>query len=323
MKIVLLILSFMLGNAVAQTAQSCCPEQATREKQQILWQKMISNLEQIDRNLQGTMGVGVLDLTSGQQYLLHGDDVFPQASSIKITVLAELYHQEQQAEQGTSGKQRLDDVYVVRKEDMVPDSDIMLGLTPGITRITNRDLATMMVAVSDNSACNVLIDRLGFDNINGLLKSLGFHNTMLRRKMMDLKAASEGRENVATPREMMTLLADIYQNKVFNKQLTDDFFKMLSTASSSNSKGSNMVRGLPEGVFVAEKPGELEGVRADSGVVFAQNRPFVLSVMTTYLSDEKDGAKAIESVARAVFPYFDMVGRASEYGRVISPRNSR
>lgn len=323
MKIGLLLLSFMVGSVAGQTAPGCCPEQATREKQQMLWQKMIANIEQIDRNLQGTMGVAVLDLTSGQQYLLHGDDVFPQASSIKITVLAELYHQEQQAEQGTSGKQRLDDVYVVRKEDMVPDSDIMLGLTPGITHITNRDLATMMVAVSDNSACNVLIDRLGFDNINGLLKSLGLHNTMLRRKMMDLKAASEGRENVATPREMMTLLEDIYQHKVFNKPLTDDFFKMLSTASGSNDKQSNMVRGIPEGVMVAEKPGELEGVRADSGVVFAQNRPFVLSVMTTYLSDEKDGAKAIENVARTVFPYFDMVGRASEYGRVISPRNSR
>jgi beta-lactamase class A len=84
-----------------------------------------------------------------------------------------------------------------------------------------------------------------------------------------------------------------------------------------------MVRGIPEGVMVAEKPGELEGVRADSGIVFAQKRPFVLSVMTTYLSDEKDGAKAIESVARAVFPYFDMMGRATEYGRVISERNSR
>ena len=66
-----------------------------------------------------------------------------------------------------------------------------------------------------------------------------------------------------------------------------------------------------------------EAVRADSGIVFAQNRPFVLCVMTSYLSDEKEGARAIQKVTAAAFPYFDMVGRASEYGRVISPRNAR
>src|SRR6266851_4870534 len=90
------------------------------------------------------------------------------------------------------------------KEDLVIGSDIMLGLTPGFTRLTLRDLATMMVAVSDNSATNVLIDRVGFDNVNAMLEGLGLHGTRLRRKMMDLKAASEGRENVSTPREMMT-----------------------------------------------------------------------------------------------------------------------
>ena len=307
----------------ANASSGCCPEQATREKQQALWQKMVSSIQEIDQQLNGVMGVAVLDLSDGQQYLLRGDELFPQASSIKIAVLAELYHQEQQTQNGVAGKQRLNDLYTVRSEDMVPDSDIMLGLTPGVTRVTNRDLATMMVAVSDNSATNVLIDRVGMENVNALLRSLGLRQSKLQRKMMDLKAASQGRENIATPREMMTLLAEIYRGKVFGKALSDDFFKMLSTGSSSNAKGSNMVKGLPEGTLVAEKPGELEAVRADSGIVFAQNRPFVLCVMTSYLSDEKEGARAIQKVTAAAFPYFDMVGRASEYGRVISPRNAR
>lgn len=71
--------------------------------------------------------------------------------------------------------------------------------TPGVTRLTLRDLATMMVAVSDNSATNVLIGRVGMENVNAMLDSLGLHATRLRRQMMDLKAASEGRENVSTP----------------------------------------------------------------------------------------------------------------------------
>src|SRR5204863_1090622 len=173
------------------------------------------------------------DLTTGQTFFLHEDEVFPQASSIKIAVLAELYHQAQLSAQGASGKAKLTDLYTVEAKDMVQDSDIMLGLTPGVTRVTNRDLATMMIAVSDNSATNVLIDRLGMENVNALLETLGLHHVRLQRKMMDLRAAAEGRENVATPREMMTLLDALYRDKVLNPALTDAFFKMLSTPKDS------------------------------------------------------------------------------------------
>ena len=95
--------------------------------------------------------------------------------------------------------------YTVDARDLVDGSAIMSGLTPGVTRVTNRDLATFMVAVSDNSATNVLIDRVGMQNVNALLDSLGLHQTRLQRKMMDVKAAQEGRENISTPNEMMTL----------------------------------------------------------------------------------------------------------------------
>ena len=311
-------------SAGSNAGSSNAGSKISAEKQEILWQKMVTAIERVDRNLSGVMAVGVLDLTSGRQYLLHGDEILPQASSIKIAVLAELYHQEQQGQQGTSGKQRLNDLYTVRGEDLVPDSDIMLGLTPGITRLTNRDLATMMVAVSDNSATNALIERLGMENVNATLRSLGLHDTLLRRKMMDIKAAQQGRENVSTPREMMTLLAEIYRHKLFDKALTDDFFKVLSFGSSSgNAKDSKFVPVIPEGVVIADKPGELEAVRTDSGIIFTSNRPFVLSVMTAYLRDEHEGDKAIGEVARAAFEYFDVIGRASDYGRVISPRSSR
>jgi beta-lactamase class A len=219
--------------------------------------------------------------------------------------------------EGASSKAKLSDLYTVDKKDLVQDSDIMLGLTPGITRNTNRDLATMMVAVIDNSATNVLIDRVGLENVNALLDSLGLTRTRLRRKMMDVKAASEGRENVSTPREMMTLLERIYSGKVLNKEMTQDFFKMLST-----HKDNFITRNLPDGVRVADKPGELEGVRNDSGIVFAENRPYVICVMTTYLGNERDGEEAITRVSAEAFQMFDRLGRASEYGRVVSVNNS-
>src|ERR1035441_1584954 len=184
---------------------------AGNEKTQVLWTKLEASILNVDRGLDGVMGVAVLDLTDGHKYLLHADEVFPQASSIKICVLAELYRQAQQ------GKLKLTDLYTVNAADLVQDSDIMGGLTPGVTKITLRDLATMMVAVSDNSATNVLIDRVGMENVNAMLDSLGLTHTRLRRKMMDLQAAKEGRENISTPREMMALLDAIYHGKFLNK----------------------------------------------------------------------------------------------------------
>ncbi len=302
--------------AVCASAQTVPQAQQDRnDKQFVLWQKLASRINDIDRNLDGVLGVAILDLTDGHTFLLHADDVFAQASSIKITVLAELYRQ---AQESGAGKAKLTDLYTVQNSDLVPDSDIMGGLTPGVTRVTNRDLATMMVAVSDNSATNVLIDRVGMPNVNALMASLGLMHTLLRRKMMDIQAANQGRENVSTPREMMILLDDIYHGKVLNKDMTEDFFKMLST-----HKESFLPRLLPDSVRIANKPGELEGVRNDSGIVFATNRPYVICAMTGYLKNERDGEAAISGISLAAYEMFDRLGRASEYGRVVSPNNSK
>ena len=308
-----------MSRLLAGIALSVAPVLAAGEgrpaKQRLLLAKLEAEIHDVDARLDGVLGVAIEDLKTGETILLNPDEVFPQASSIKIAVLAELYHQAEQAAAGVRGKAILSDLYTMRAADLVPGSDILAGLTPGVTVLTNRDLATMMVAVSDNSATNVLIDRLGTENVNAYLESLGLHATRLRRKMMDLDAARQGRENVATPREMMTLLARIYEGKLFSKESTADFFKVLST-----HKESAMLRGLPDDAVAANKPGELEAVRTDSGIVFAKDRPFVLCVMTTYLKTERDGEAAISRIAAAAWAAFDRLGRASEYGRVVSPK---
>ena len=286
------------------------------EKQAALWDRLRTSIADIERQMDGVLGVAILDLTSGQQYLLRPDEVFPQASSIKIAVLAELYHQSEQAEKGVRGGATLADPYVVNASDLVADSDIMSGLTPGVTRLTNRDLATMMVAVSDNSATNVLIDRVGMGNVRTTMEGMGLRHTLLRRKMMDLRAAAEGRENVSTPREMMTLLERLYRGQVIGAPLQEDFFTVLAT-----HKDSWLPRSLPADLRIANKPGALEGVRNDSGVVFLKDHPYVICVMTTYLANEQAGEEAISAISAAAYRLFDRLGRASEYGRVVSPSN--
>ena len=288
-------------------AQTAAPSPG---KQKVLWQKLEADIQEVDQHPDGVMGVAIEDLTAGDHFFLREDDVFAQASSIKITVLANLYLQAQQ------GKLKLTDSYTLQSSDLVPDSDIMGGLTPGVTRLTLRDLATMMVAVSDNSATNVLIDRVGMQNVNAMFDALGLTHTRLRRKMMDLQAAKEGRENISTPREMMTLLDAIYHGKLLNKESTADFFKMLST-----NKASFIPRDLPADLKVANKPGELEAVRNDSGIVFVEGRPYVICVMTSFLRNERDGEEAISKISLDAWRMFYRLSRASEYGRVVSPGN--
>jgi beta-lactamase class A len=300
-----------LFSSFSLSAFSQAPAAPAAEKQVILRAQMEAKIHDIESHLDGVMGYAILDLTSGELIADHADEVFPTASSIKVAVLAELYRQNELASQGKPGA-KLSDIYAVNKADDVPDSAIFNGLTPGDTRLTLRDLAQMVVAVSDNSATNVLIDRVGMNNVNTMLDGLGLTHTKLQRKMMDINAAKEGRENLASPREFTQLLEAIYRNKLFGKAATDDFFKLLATG-----KASPMRRAFPDSVTVADKPGELDAVRNDIGIIYAPNRPFAISVMTSYLKSERDGEDAIAEVAKTAYEYFDRLGRSSPYGRAM------
>jgi hypothetical protein len=83
------------------------------------------------------------------------------------------------------------------------------------------------------------------------------------------------------------------------------------------TRDSRLALVFPRQVY--NKPGELEGVRNDSGIVFTGKRPYVISVMTTFLKRERDGGEAIIKISNAAHQMFDRLSRASEYGRVISP----
>jgi beta-lactamase class A len=281
----------------------------------LLWKKLEMHVEEIATRLDGVMGVAILDLTDGRILLRNADRVFPAASSIKIAILLELYQQDQEGRAGAKGKTRLDDIYTFDPKDLVEDSQVMAGLTPGVTRVTNRDLAQFMVAVSDNAATNILIDRVGRDNVNATLRGLGLTKTMLRRKMMDIGAARRGDENVSTPQEMARLLEMIYKGKALNKELTNELIKQLKTVK----KDSYLSYELPAGVELADKSGILDGVRNDSGIVYAQNRPFAISVMTAYDRDEKAAERAISEVGLNAYHYFEIRGKTSEYGRILQP----
>jgi beta-lactamase class A len=277
----------------------------------LLWQKLDASMQTENQHLDGVLGVAILDLTNQHTLLLNADEVFPTASTIKIVILAELYRQAQQ------GKVKLNDIYTLRQSDLAGGSGIANALTPGVSKFTLRDVAVLMISVSDNTATNILIDRIGLDNVNALLDSLNLTHTRLRRKMMDIQAAAEGRENVATPRELAQLFEALYRGKVLNKQFTDDYFNLLSI-----HKESYIPRELPEDLRIANKPGELEGVRNDCGLVFNGSRPYILCAMSSHVRHEHEASDAIARISGETWRMFDRLRRSSPYGRVVSPHDS-
>lgn len=302
------LLQFTLAVAllapIAATAQDNAD--STRAKQDVLWSRMESSIQGVVQQTDAVIGVAILDLTDQRSLYLNADAVYPTASTIKIAVLAELYRQDER------GGAKLADLYTVARKDSVGGEGVLPVMTDGVTRLTNKDLAALVVSLSDNSATNVLIDRVGMDNVNAWLKSLGLEQTRLRRHMMDVTAAREGRENTATPRELVTLIAAVHQGRVFKKTTTEEFVKMLSVP-----KMSYIARLLPTDARIASKPGNLDGVRNDAGIVFCPGRPFAIAVMTTFAGNDAEAEQAIARIAHAAWSYFDRVGRSSPLGRVV------
>ncbi len=276
--------------------------------------KFEADLSHVAQQLNGVMGFAIKDLATGDGFFLHPDTVFPQASSIKLTVLLELLRQDQ------AGKLSLDEKHTILRREMTvgDDEPIITMLGDGTVTMSLRDLATFMVVLSDNSATNILIDRVGMENVNAEIARLGLKQTKLRRHMIDLEAAKRGDENVSTPREMLTLLEKIHAGGVLDAAHTQEYFRLLRLPKPSTQ--SEFHNALPPNVPIADKPGELEAVRCDTGLIDIPGHPFVLSVMTTYNADDRAGQHAIEDIARLAYSYFSRLSRASSYGRIISEK---
>jgi len=287
------------------------PSPAQETLQGALQPQLHTELTRVADRLDGVMGYAIKDLTTGETFFRLPDTVFPQASSIKLTILLELMQQAQ------DGKLALEEKHTLRRSEAPPgDRDPILGmLGDGTVTLTLRDLAVFMIVLSDNTATNILIDRLGIENINSGIARLGLKETKLRRRMIDLEAARRGNENVSTPREMLILLEKIYGQQALDATHTKEYLTILGL-----NKDSEFHKALPETISIADKPGALDGVRCDSGIIEIAGHPFIVCVMTTYLKHNDDGERAIQEIARLAYAYFDRLSRASSYGRFISDK---
>jgi beta-lactamase class A len=286
------VLAALAVVSVAAGAQQSSPTAAE------LKAKFEHRLQEIAARVDGVMGYAVLDLTSGERIGHLDHAVFPTASTIKIAIVYELF---KQADEGTI---HLDQIITLDRRMAVGGSGVLSQM--GTPALSVSDYAALMVMLSDNTATNVLIDLVGMENVTKRMASLGLKETRLRRRMIDPAAARRGDENVSTPDELVRLLEMLYTSR-----------QDAAIALLKKPKTSRLRSGLPPGVETADKPGELEGVRVDAGIVYARNRPFVLCVMTTYVTNAAEGEQAIEDVSRAAYEYFSRLGAGLQYGRQI------
>jgi beta-lactamase class A len=290
--------------AVSASGEGLPPKQAD------LLAKLRARVQAVDARLDGVLGVYVRDLTTGATVELRPDEVFPTASSIKLAVLYELYRQ---ADEG-----RIDLAEVTRPPlPRARGGGILQDLGDHVS-LTWRDLAVLMHVLSDNEAANELIRRVGIDAVNRRLDALALPHTRLRRQMMDLEAARRGDENVSTPREMARLSELLAWGEGLSAPRAQDLVAVATLPDS----GSSFRRSLPEGLRAVNKAGELEGVRCDAGWVDVPGRPYSAAIMTAYLRREADGEAAIAELSAAIYGTFDRLARSSEYGRIVSERNT-
>lgn len=275
-------------------------------QEDVLKSKFLARLNSIAGSADAVVGVAVKDLRSGEEVVINGDEVFPQASAIKIHILAELYRQ---AEQGTV---RLADVVQVPASVRVGGSGVLQELGTSSVSMSYRDYAVLMIVLSDNTATNLLIERVGMENVNRFLQSVGARATKLQRVMMDLKAATEGRENIGTPKEVMMVLEKMYKGELVSKAASADMLSILR-----KPKEGPLRAGIPESVDLADKRGDVEGVKCDVGVVLLPGSPYVICVMTKLLQNDGDGERMITEISRVTYQYFERKANSNEYGRRI------
>lgn len=276
-------------------------------KEPVLWEALRQRLVAVAERLDGVLAFSVRDLETGATLELRPDEVFPTASTIKVAVLYELYRQ---AEAG-----RVDLAQVTRPPlPRVKGGGVLQELGADVS-LTWRDLAVLMMGWSDNEATNRLIERVSLPAVNERLTSLGLRQTRLRRQMMDLAAATRGDENVSTASELRRLAELLKDGPGLQPARAKDLLAVASVPKSSPFRDV-----LPEGLVVADKPGELEGVRAACAFVNLPGRPYSIAIMSGYLRRDADGDQAIREISAAVYATFDRLARSSPYGRIISER---
>jgi beta-lactamase class A len=254
----------------------------------------------------GKAAIAVKNLRTGESFTLNGDEPMPTASLIKFPVLVELYFQV------SEGKVKLATHVMVHKEDMVPGSGILTYHFSDGANFPLRDAARLMMVYSDNTATNLVLDRIGIDSTNKRMAKLGLPNTRINAKVflgsktsVDPARTKQFGLGSTTANEMVTLLEMLEQGKLVSPEACKE---MLDTMKKCDD-GDKLKRFLPPKTVVAHKTGSVSDAKTDAGIIYTPGGPVAICVLTSGNADKRyapDNAASmfIGRVGRVVYDHF-------------------
>jgi beta-lactamase class A len=247
------------------------------------------------------VAVAMRTLDGRDSVLIDPDKPFHAASTMKVPVMIELFRQ------AHAGQLGLDDALPVRNEfhsivDGSPyalsegdDSDKDVYSAVGKT-LTLRQLCEAMITVSSNFAANLLIERLGVENIRKTVSSLGADGMQVLRGVEDQKAFDKGLNNTTTARGLLILLERLAKGEAVDHASDAAMIDVLKRQKFNDG----IPAGLPAGTPVAHKTGSITRIHHDAGVVFAA-RPYTLVILVRGIEDQKQSAVLMATLSGLVF----------------------
>ncbi len=235
------------------------------------------------------------DIDSGYTYSLNEKTAMPSASCIKIPIAMSLLKEVE------SNSISLDQKFFIGKQDMVGGSGIIHEFDEKV--YTLRELLTVMLIQSDNTATNKIIDVLGMAKVNSTIKELKLRETVLKRKMMDFEARKNGIENYSSSLDLARCLKMLYQASYLNKEYSDLVIDILRKSQSREK----IPFYIPERVWskIGNKSGSLDGIENDAALMNLDKGNFVLVTMSKALPNNVYGIVTISRLGKMMWDIID------------------
>jgi len=224
---------------------------------------------------------------------LNPTQAFPAASLIKLPIMAVCF---QAAEEG---KISLFEEMVLKNRYKTAGSGILKNMPAG-RKITISKLITLMITLSDNTAANMIITKLGREYINKKFKKIGLKQTVLNRLIMDLSARKKGIENYTSIQDLVSLLKRIYYKTLINKEYSETMLDILLKQKVND----RIPKYLPKNIRIAHKTGLEKHIVGDIGIVFAPNCDYILAAAVTGGNSYKKAKEIIAKISLAAYEYF-------------------
>jgi beta-lactamase class A len=265
-----------------------------------------SKLTPLAKEHKGKVAIAVKNLKSGETFFLNGDEAMPTASLIKLPIMIEVYWQVKE------GKVKLEEMLELTKEEMVQGSGILTEhFSPG-AKFSLRDAVRLMIVYSDNTATNMVLDRIGIPSTNKRMEELKFPNTRINAKVFKGSKTSVDPDRTkkyglgsTTAREMVSLLELMHENKLVSEDACKEMFEHLKKCDDKDK----FTRFVPKSIIIAHKTGSVSNARTDAGILFLKENPVAICVLTNENEDKRwvqdnAGNRLCADVAKIIYEHY-------------------